>query len=171
MSDLPWPEIEPVFPALAVGFLTTGPPKKMLVLIFKEKIFFKFLLLDFQETSVEHKYTATTNRQLSFYYREMMSKGRHNVMRLRTTKQIFVWNYSASYSIMFSLSHKHHQTVIFYILFIFLDWQMRSNHSISPVLWQGFLVAINNSFIITSNCHLFFPLAPNSIRNRQVGFS
>ena len=170
MWDLPWPETEPVFPALAVRFLTTGPPKKTLILIFEEKIFFKFLLLDFQETSVEHKYTATTNRQLSFYYREMMSKGRR-VMHLRTTKQIFVWNYSASYSTMFSLSDKHCLTVVFYILFISLDWQMRSNHSISPVLWQGFLVAINNSFIITSNCYLFFPLAPNSIRNRQVGFS
>ena len=71
---------------------------------------------------------------------------------------------------MFSLSDKHCLIVIFYILFIFLDWQMRSNHSISPVLWQGFLVAINNSFIITSNCYLSSLWHPIPLGTGRLGF-
>ena len=35
MWDLPGPGIEPVCPALAGGFLTTGPPGKSLVPTFK----------------------------------------------------------------------------------------------------------------------------------------
>jgi len=35
MWDLPGPGIEPVSPALAVGFLTTGPPEKTLAFVFE----------------------------------------------------------------------------------------------------------------------------------------
>ena len=38
MWDLPRPGIEPVFPALAGGFLTIAPPGKSLFLIFFKKI-------------------------------------------------------------------------------------------------------------------------------------
>ena len=35
MWDLPGPGIEPVSPASAVGFLTTGPPEKTLAFVFE----------------------------------------------------------------------------------------------------------------------------------------
>ena len=41
MWDLPGPGIEPMFPALAGGFLTTGPPGKYLP--------FKFASLDYDK--------------------------------------------------------------------------------------------------------------------------
>ena len=44
MLNLPGPGIEPVSPALAGGFLTTGPPGKPLVILSKEKLSILLLL-------------------------------------------------------------------------------------------------------------------------------
>lgn len=141
--------------------------------LMKDFFFSSFCYLTFRKPQWNKSAQELHTDNFIFHYREMLRQEYCNMC-----KNVKIKIYLELFSILLNYvltSHTHMDrkglTVICYTLFIFPDWRMRSNHSISPVLWQGFLVAINSSSIITSNCYLLFPLALNSIRNSQVGFS
>lgn len=147
---------------------------RILTLIFNERFCFSsFCYLTFRKPQWSKSVQELHTDNFNFHYREMLRQEYCNMFKnIKIKIYLELFSLLLNYVLTF---HTHMDrkglTVICYTLFIFPDWRMRSNHSISPVLWQGFLVAIDSSSIITSNCYLLFPLTLNSIRNSQVGFS
>lgn len=110
--------------------------------------------------------------QFNFHYREMVRQEYCNMfknIKIKICLKLFSILFNYVLTSYINMARKG-LTVTSYALFIFPDWRMRSLHSISPVLCQGFLVAINNSSIITSNSYLFFPWHSVPLGTVRLGF-